>query len=172
MRPPWGTPTLALSSVRQCANITLRNCFATGHKIYSTIGAAGKPVNMGSYDYNANNVVNFRMINCTMNHITDRTRWGVIAIELLQEHPARGLHPLQDGHAHGRLRHLYDPPLHAGPDGAERHRSRHADGRRFHAVRQRTGQFPPRLWQHLGGRSRHPQLPLDSGLRRHVPGRT
>jgi hypothetical protein len=33
---------------------------------------------MGSYDYNANNVVNFSMINCRMNHITDRSRWGVI----------------------------------------------------------------------------------------------
>jgi hypothetical protein len=46
--------------------------------MYSTIGAAGKPVNMGSYDYNANNVVNFTMIGCRMNHITDRTHWGVI----------------------------------------------------------------------------------------------
>jgi len=73
-----GHPYSGFISVRQCADITLRNCFATGHKIYSTIGAAGKPVNMGSYDYNANNVVNFSMINCTMNHITDRTRWGVI----------------------------------------------------------------------------------------------
>jgi hypothetical protein len=73
-----GHPYSGFINVRQCANITLRNCFATGHKIYSTIGAAGKPVNMGSYDYSANNVVNFHMINCTMNHITDRTRWGVI----------------------------------------------------------------------------------------------
>jgi hypothetical protein len=73
-----GHPYSGFISVRQCADITLRNCFATGHKIYSTIGAAGKPVNMGSYDYNANNVVNFSMINCRMNHITDRTRWGVI----------------------------------------------------------------------------------------------
>jgi hypothetical protein len=34
---------------------------------------------MGSYDYTANSVVNFSMINCRMNHILDRTRWGVIA---------------------------------------------------------------------------------------------
>jgi len=73
-----GHPYTGLLNVQQCADVTLRNCFATGHKIYSTIGAAGKPVNMGSYDYNANNVVNFRMIGCRMNHITDRTRWGVI----------------------------------------------------------------------------------------------
>jgi hypothetical protein len=73
-----GHPYSGFINVRQCANITLRNCFASGHKIYSTIGAAGQPVNMGSYDYNARDVVNFRMINCRMNHINDRTRWGVI----------------------------------------------------------------------------------------------
>ena len=73
-----GHPYSGFLNVHQCANITLRNCFATGHKIYSTIGAAGKPVSMGTYDYSANNVVNFRMIGCRMNHITDRTRWGVI----------------------------------------------------------------------------------------------
>jgi hypothetical protein len=73
-----GSPYSGFISARQCASITLRNCFATGHKIYSTIGAAGKPVNMGSYDYDANNVVGFRMINCRMNHILDRTRWGVV----------------------------------------------------------------------------------------------
>jgi hypothetical protein len=74
-----GHPYRGFISIDQCANITLRNCFATGHKIYSTIGAAGKPVNMGSYDLHANNVVNFQVINCRMNHICDRTRWGVIA---------------------------------------------------------------------------------------------
>jgi len=73
-----GHPYSGFLNIRQCANITLRNSFATGHKIYSTIGAAGKPVNMGSYDYSAGNVVNFRMIGCRMNHITDSTRWGVI----------------------------------------------------------------------------------------------
>jgi len=73
-----GHPYSGFISISNCANITLRNCFATGHKTYSTIGAAGKPVSMGSYDYSANNVVNFHMIKCRMNHINDRTRWGVI----------------------------------------------------------------------------------------------
>ncbi len=73
-----GRPYSGFINVRQCADITLRNCFATGHKIYSTIGTAGKPVSMGSYDYSANNVVNFHMLGCRMNHILDRTRWGVI----------------------------------------------------------------------------------------------
>lgn len=73
-----GHPYNGFVSVANCANVTLRNCFATGHKIYSTIGAAGKPVSMGSYDYSASGVVNFRMLNCRMNHFNDRTRWGVI----------------------------------------------------------------------------------------------
>ena len=53
-----GHPYRGFLNAYQCANITFRNCFATPHKIYSTIGAAGKPVNMGSYDLHANNVVN------------------------------------------------------------------------------------------------------------------
>lgn len=74
-----GHPYRGFLSAEQCANITFRNCFATAHKIYSTIGAAGKPVNMGSYDLHANNVVNLHLVDCRMNHICDRTRWGVIA---------------------------------------------------------------------------------------------
>jgi hypothetical protein len=73
-----GHPYSGFISISNCANITLRNCFATGHKVYKTIGAAGKPVSMGSYDYSVSNVVNFSMINCRMHHINDRTRWGVI----------------------------------------------------------------------------------------------
>ncbi len=73
-----GHPYSGFIRVNNCANVTLRNCFATGHKIYSTIGSAGRPVSMGSYDYSANSVVNFSMIGCRMNHIKDRTRWGVI----------------------------------------------------------------------------------------------
>jgi hypothetical protein len=73
-----GHPYSGFLSVSNCADVTLRNCFATAHKTYSTIGAAGVPVNMGSYDYTANSVVNFSMIKCRMDDITDRSRWGVI----------------------------------------------------------------------------------------------
>ncbi len=73
-----GCPYSGFVNVQNCAHITLRNCWATGHKIYSAIGAAGKPVSMGTYDYSAGNVVGFSMISCRMNHITDRTHWGVI----------------------------------------------------------------------------------------------
>jgi hypothetical protein len=75
----FGHPYRGFLNIRQCANVTLRDCFATGHKIYTTQGAAGKPVRMGSYDFHANDVVNLRLLGCRMNHILDRTRWGVVA---------------------------------------------------------------------------------------------
>ena len=73
-----GHPYSGFINISSCANITLRNCFATAHKTYQTIGAAGKPVSMGSYDYSASSVVNFTMINCRMDNINDHSRWGVI----------------------------------------------------------------------------------------------
>jgi hypothetical protein len=73
-----GAPYGGFLVASSCANVTFRNCFATGHRTYRTIGSAGRGVSMGTYDYSANSVVNFRMENCRMNGILDRTRWGVI----------------------------------------------------------------------------------------------
>jgi hypothetical protein len=73
-----GQPYGGFLAVSGCANVTLRDCFVTGHKTYSTIGAAGQPVSMGTYDITANDVVNFTMIGCRMDNICDPTRWGVI----------------------------------------------------------------------------------------------
>ncbi|MBN2451524.1 MAG: hypothetical protein JXR77_14130, partial [Lentisphaeria bacterium] len=73
-----GAPYGGFLSASGCANVTFRNCFATGHRTYGTIGSAGRPVSMGTYDYSANSVVNFRMEHCRMNLINDRTLWGVI----------------------------------------------------------------------------------------------
>ena len=77
-----GHPYSGFLNINQCANVTLRDCFFTGHKTYSTIGAAGEPVSMGSYDVSVGRVVNFHMVDCRMNHICDRTRWGVIGSNL------------------------------------------------------------------------------------------
>jgi len=74
----FGNPYRGFISVTRCANVTLRGCFVTGHKIYSTIGAAGKPVNMGTYDLNASEVVNLTVAGCRMDNINDKTLWGVI----------------------------------------------------------------------------------------------
>jgi hypothetical protein len=73
-----GHPYGGFLAVSRCANVTLRDCFVSGHKTYRTIGSAGKPVSMGTYDLSANEVVNFAMIGCRMDDICDPTRWGVI----------------------------------------------------------------------------------------------
>ncbi|MBE2213217.1 MAG: hypothetical protein IAE82_05040 [Opitutaceae bacterium] len=74
-----GHPYRGFLASSNCANITLRDCFVTGHKTYKTIGSAGAPVSMGTYDVHANDVVNFTMIGVRMDNICDTTRWGVIA---------------------------------------------------------------------------------------------
>lgn len=73
-----GQPYGGFLEVSRCANVTLRDCFVTGRKTYTTIGSAGKPVTMGTYDITATDVVNFSMIGCRMENICDPTRWGVI----------------------------------------------------------------------------------------------
>ena len=74
----FGHPYGGFIEVSRCANVTLRDCVVTGHKTYSTIGAAAKPVSMGTYDLAANEVVNFTMSGVRMENLCDGTRWGVI----------------------------------------------------------------------------------------------
>ncbi len=74
-----GQPYRGFITAVRCANITLRDCFFTGHKTYSSIGAAGKPVDMGTYDVSAYDVVNFSIIGCRMDNICDTKLWGVAA---------------------------------------------------------------------------------------------
>ena len=75
----FGHPYNGFLTAQGGANITFRDCFVTGHKTYTTIGAAGKPVSMGTYDLIANEVVNFTMSGVRMDNILDTTRWGVAA---------------------------------------------------------------------------------------------
>ena len=74
----YGHPYRGFLSAVKCADVRFENCFSTPHRIYKTIGAAGAPVSMGSYDLHANDIVNFHLKACRMNHLLDRTRWGVI----------------------------------------------------------------------------------------------
>jgi hypothetical protein len=74
-----GQPYRGFITAVRSANITLRDCFFTGHKTYSSIGAAGKPVDMGTYDVSAYDVVNFSIIGCRMDNICDPKLWGVAA---------------------------------------------------------------------------------------------
>lgn len=79
-----GQPYGGFLNAQRCAHITFRNCVIDGRKTYRKIGAAGKPVSMGSYGYLANEVVNFRMVHCRMDDIHDRTRWGVVASNFMK----------------------------------------------------------------------------------------
>jgi hypothetical protein len=53
-----GAPYGGFINIGDCANVTVRNTVLTGHKTYSTIGSAGQPVSMGSYDIQVNRALN------------------------------------------------------------------------------------------------------------------
>lgn len=74
-----GAPYGGFLNIQDCAYVTVTNTMLTGHKTYSTIGAAGKPVSMGTYDISANRALNVSFINCSQtNDINDRTYWGIL----------------------------------------------------------------------------------------------
>jgi hypothetical protein len=74
-----GAPYGGFLNIQDCAYVTVKNTVLTGHKTYSTIGAAGKPVTMGTYDISANRALNVSFINCSQtNDINDRTYWGIL----------------------------------------------------------------------------------------------
>ncbi|WP_207507186.1 hypothetical protein [Telluribacter humicola] len=74
-----GAPYGGFLGFRDCANVTVKNTVLTGHKTYSTIGAAGKPVSMGTYDLSATRALNLSFIDCRQtNDINDRTYWGIL----------------------------------------------------------------------------------------------
>jgi len=74
-----GAPYGGFINVSDCANVTVRNTTLSGHKTYRTIGRAGKPVSMGSYDISVARALNVSFVNCRQfNDIKDRTRWGII----------------------------------------------------------------------------------------------
>ena len=74
-----GAPYGGFINISDCAYVTVKNTILTGHKTYVTIGAAGKPVSMGSYDISVNRALNVSFVNCSQtNDINDRMYWGII----------------------------------------------------------------------------------------------
>jgi hypothetical protein len=74
-----GAPYGGFLSIRDCAFVTVKNTLLTGHKTYQTIGAAGKPVSMGSYDLSVSRALQVSFVNCSQtNDINDRTYWGIL----------------------------------------------------------------------------------------------
>jgi hypothetical protein len=74
-----GAPYGGFINVGNCAYVTVQNTILTGHKTYRTIGSAGVPVSMGSYDISLNRALNVSFINCSQtNDINDGTYWGIM----------------------------------------------------------------------------------------------
>lgn len=74
-----GAPYGGFINVGDCALVTVQNTILTGHKTYSTIGAAGSPVSMGSYDISIGRALNVSFVNCSQtNDINDNTYWGIM----------------------------------------------------------------------------------------------
>lgn len=74
-----GAPYGGFINIGDCSYVTVKNTILTGHKTYSTIGAAGKPVSMGTYDLSANRALNVSFINCSQtNDINDSKYWGIL----------------------------------------------------------------------------------------------
>lgn len=75
-----GAPYSGFINIHDCANVTVRNTVLTGRKTYGTIGSAGEPVSMGSYDVQVNRALNVSFVNCSQtNDINDRRYWGIMA---------------------------------------------------------------------------------------------
>ncbi len=74
-----GAPYGGFINIGNCAYVTVKNTILTGHKTYNTIGAAGKPVSMGTYDLSVNRAVNVSFLNCSQtNDIDDNKYWGIL----------------------------------------------------------------------------------------------
>jgi hypothetical protein len=74
-----GAPYSGFLAIRDCSHITVRNSILTGRKTYRTIGSAGVPVSMGSYDISISRALNVTFEYCSQtNDINDATYWGIM----------------------------------------------------------------------------------------------
>ena len=74
-----GAPYGGFLNIGECAYVTIKNTVLTGHKTYRTIGSAGDPVSMGTYDISVNRALNVSFVNCSQtNDINDGTYWGIM----------------------------------------------------------------------------------------------
>lgn len=74
-----GAPYGGFINISDCSYVTVKNTILTGHFTYSTIGSAGKPVTMGTYDISVNRALHVSFINCSQtNDINDHRYWGIL----------------------------------------------------------------------------------------------
>ncbi|MCK0158517.1 hypothetical protein MWU65_15080 [Cellulophaga sp. F20128] len=75
-----GAPYSGFINIRDCAYVTVKNTLLTGRKTYKTIGSAGKPVSMGSYDISVTRAIGVSLVNCSQtNDINDNSYWGIMS---------------------------------------------------------------------------------------------
>lgn len=75
-----GAPYNGFIYITRCTGVTVQNCRLSGHKTYGTIGAARKPVSMGTYDTRVNRSTNVTYKDCKqINDIHDKKLWGIFA---------------------------------------------------------------------------------------------
>ena len=73
-----GAPYDGFLSLDKAADILVKDCIFTAHKTYKTIGSAGVPVSMGTYDISAHGCVGVKWEGCTQTtDICDTKYWGV-----------------------------------------------------------------------------------------------
>lgn len=73
-----GAPYDGFLSFDKAADVVVRGCLLTAHKTYKTIGSAGKPVSMGTYDISAYGCVNVKWENCSQTTDINNTKyWGI-----------------------------------------------------------------------------------------------
>jgi hypothetical protein len=74
-----GAPYGGFINIRDCYKVMVRNTILTGHKTYRTLGSAGVPVSMGSYDISIGRAIHVSFVNCSQtNEINDRKYWGIM----------------------------------------------------------------------------------------------
>lgn len=75
-----GAPYSGFISINHAADVTVSDCLLTPHKTYRTIGSAGVPVSMGSYDIEAQFCVGLHVRNLRQTiNIDDSAHWGLFA---------------------------------------------------------------------------------------------
>jgi hypothetical protein len=75
-----GAPYSSFVGTEHAADVIIRECLFTAHKTYGTIGSAGKPVKMGSYDLQTVKSVNVLIRDCSQTtDIDDTGYWGLFA---------------------------------------------------------------------------------------------
>jgi hypothetical protein len=74
-----GAPYGGFINISNCSYVTIQNSILTGRKTYRTIGSAGVPVSMGSYDISLNRALNVSFVHCSQtNDIQDGRYWGIM----------------------------------------------------------------------------------------------